>query len=246
MKTHLSLWVAIGLVVFLCGTPHAGAQNADLPLPPAGSAPKAGIPNLNGMWQGATILAENAVRQRLGGRLPPFTAYGQEKWDKRDLSFDPTGYCLPSGLGRIFHSPLQFQIIQSEDQVTFLFELYMQYHRVYTDGRKHPDNYEPTWWGHSLGRYEGNKLIVETAGMQDGTWLFTAGLQHSEKLRLTHTFEKTGPNTIRLTETFEDPVYFTEPWSITHDLQPGKNDFIEMVCMENNKDLNYFTPAKSK
>jgi hypothetical protein len=218
----------------------AAAQNAQLPLPPTDSPPE-GIPDLGGVWSGPNILREPSLREALGGGLPPFTPYGLERWESRDLALDPTGLCQPSGPGRVLHSPMWYQIIQTEGQVTLLFELYHQFHRVYTDGRGHPEPLDLTWWGSSIGRYEGNKLIVETMGLDDRSWLFTAGVTHSEQLRLTWVLEKTRPDTIRVTETFEDPVYFIEPWSVSYDLERAGYDMMEMVCTDNNRDLQFMT-----
>jgi hypothetical protein len=204
----------------------SAAQNAR-PLPPVGPAPGDRIPNLNGVWDPQSIRTEAQIRQQLGGNLPPFTPHGLEKYENRDPAADPTGLCQPSGTGRVFHTPFPFQILQSDGQVTFLFEAYHAYHRVFTDGRPHPKPLDITWWGYSVGRYEGNKLIFETIGMDPRTWLFTEGLEHSDKLKLTHVFEKTGPDTIRVTETYDDPVFFTKPWSISYELRrlPFDNGF---------------------
>ena len=241
MNTSESTVIAMVLIgaVLVFGPGAVRGQNAELPLPPVADGPE-GMPNLNGVWQGTGILGEESVRRALGGNLPPFTALAQERWDNRDLALDPTGYCQPSGPGRIFHSPMWYQIIQNEGQVTFLFEIYHQFHRVYTDGRPHPEPLDVTWWGSSIGRYEGNKLIVETIGIDDRSWLFTAGVQHSDQLRLIWEFEKTGSDTIQLTETFEDPVFFTEPFSVSYDLRRAEYDLMEMICADNNRDASYF------
>ena len=232
------LWALLSVVLVWVPTLATG-QNAELLLPPRGEEPD-GLPDLNGVWRGASILGEPAVRRALGGQLPPFTAYGQEQWDNRDLALDPTGLCQPSGPGRILHSPMWYQIIQTEGQVTFLFEIYHQYHRVFTDGRGHPDPLDVTWWGSSIGRYDGNRLIVETIGLDERSWLFTAGVAHSDQLRLEWVFEKTGPDTIRVTETFNDPEYFTEPWSVSFDLDRAEYDMMEMICTDNNRDVQFF------
>jgi hypothetical protein len=170
-----------------------------------------------------------------------------ERWNNRVLGDDPTGFCQPTGPGRVWHSPFPFQIIQTPGMVTFLFEIHHTFHRVFTDGRKHPEPLDVTWWGSSIGRYEGNKLIVETVGISDRSWLFTAGLQHSDQLKLTWVFEKTAPDTLKFSETFDDPVYFTGPWSISYDFKPEQYDMMEMICTDNNRDVQHFiTSEKSR
>lgn len=246
-RSFLIVAVMAVAVTFPSTQPSAAGQagsNAQLPLPPRVSPPGSGIPDLNGVWDGPSIL-NNAI-EYLGG-LPPFTPLGLERWNNRVLGDDPTGFCQPTGPGRVWHSPFPFQIIQTPGMVTFLFEIHHTFHRVFTDGRKHPEPLDVTWWGSSIGRYEGNKLIVETVGISDRSWLFTAGLQHSDQLKLTWVFEKTAPDTIKFSETFDDPVYFTRPWSISYDFKPEQYDMMEMICTDNNRDVQHFiTSEKSR
>lgn len=248
MQSHCRfLFVTAFIILALSAPAPAASQDGQLPLPPVAPAPGKGIPNINGVWDGPAIRTEAQIRQLLGGRLPPFTPYGREKYENRDPAADPTGICQPSGPGRVFHTPFPFQIVQTEGQVTFLFEAYHAWQRVFTDGRRHPKPLDLTWWGYSVGRYEGNKLIFETIGLDSRSWLFTEGLEHSDKLKLTHVFEKTGPDTIRVTETFDDPVFFTEPWSISHEIRRQPIDLIEYICMDNNRELleKLYVPKES-
>ena len=93
--------------------------------------------------------------------------------------------------------------------------------------------------GHSVGRWEGNVLVVDTTGIDERSWLDTAGHRHSAELRLTERFESTGANTITWTVTFDDPVYFTRPWSIARTFTRGKpaDRLLPYTCNENNKDV---------
>jgi hypothetical protein len=240
----------VAACIALAWTPAFAAQDPFAPTPLVGPAPAEGLPNLNGVWDNTGSPAyrnEQSVRAAFGGDLPPFTPFGLEQWLKRDLSEDPTGLCQPSGFGRILRAPNRIQILQTHGMVVVLSELYWQFHRIFTDGRGHPDEIDPTWWGHSIGRYEGNKLIVDTVGMNDRTWIATAGLQHSEQLHLIQTFEPTGPDTLHITETYADPVYFTRPWSIDYDMGRQENDLMEYICLDNlNKGVEYYlaTPAE--
>lgn len=209
-------------------------QLADPPL--VDPAPSPELPNFNGVWNVEYV---PSVERRLG-RLPPYTAHGRKAWESLVLGRDPTGYCQPSGPARVFHTPFPIQIIQTRGQITFLFEMLHTFHRVFTDGRKHPDPVDHTWWGDSIGRYEGNQLIVDTVGLNDRTWLYTSGEQHSDQLHLTQVFEKTGPDTIRYTVTYDDAVFFTEPWSVTSEFKRSDSDLLEYICTENNRDPAHF------
>ncbi len=225
--------VAAGMLAAAAASAQAPRQLAAPPPPDPGPE---GLPDFNGVW--AVEYIPN-VEQRIG-RPVPYTDFGREAWEKRIMGNDPTGYCQPSGPSRVFHTPFPVQIIQTENQVSFLFEMLHMYHRVFTDGRDHPNPVDKTWWGHSIGRYEGDSLIVDTVGLNDRTWLYTSGVQHSDELRLTQVFEKTGPDTIRYTVTYDDPVFFAEPWSVTSEFTRSQYDLLEFICTENNRDVAHF------
>ena len=114
------------------------------------------------------------------------------------------------------------------------------------DGRGHPDDLAdyPYFMGHSIGRWEGDTLVVDTQGIDERSWLDTAGHEHSAQLKLTERFKKTGPDTIQWTVTYEDPVYFTRPWSIDRTFTRGKpgDRVLPYTCNENNKDVEHLRP----
>jgi hypothetical protein len=98
--------------------------------------------------------------------------------------------------------------------------------------------------GHSVGRWEGDTLVVDTIGIKERTWLDSNGLEHSDKLHLTERFRKTGPDIINYSVTYDDPVFFTKPWTLTVDLKRLTNTrLIEYVCMENERDLKRLQPT---
>lgn len=230
---------ALALTVLFAAAAYGQAPTQINAAPYVDPAPVEGMPNFNGVWNVEYVPNVEA----LIGRPLPFTEAGQAAWDNRVLGDDPTGYCQPSGPARVFHTPFPIQIIQTRGQVTFLFEMLHSWHRVFTDGRSHPDPLGQAWWGHSIGHYEGNKLIVDTIGMNDRTWLYTSGVQHSDQLHLTQVFELTGPDTIRYTITYDDPAFFTEPWSVTSEFQRSEYDLLEYICTENNRDLDHFVTS---
>jgi hypothetical protein len=180
------------------------------------------------------------------GSQPPFTEFGAERWRTVDTSKDPTGICLPVGPSRGFTAPFPFLLVQSGDTIGILFEYQSIWRAIYMDGRKHPDDLDdyPYFMGHSIGRWEGNALVVDTAGIDERSWLDTAGHEHSAKLKITERFEKTGPDTIRWTVTYDDPVYFTRPWSVTRTFTRGKpgDRLLPYTCNENNKDVEHLQP----
>ena len=217
-------------------------DNAELPLPPQAPPPGSGIPDFNGVWQ-APYTPD--LSRPYGGPLP-FTPLGADKFKSHLGGDDPHGYCQPTGPSRAFHSPFPFEIVQSAGMLTVLFEIDHTFRRIFTDGRPHPKDQDITWYGDSIGHYEGNALHVDTTGVSDRSWLDTAGHQHSDKLHITETFTKTGPDAIKWTVTYDDPVYFTKPWSISLDMKRQKYDIMEMICTDNNQDMPHYITSKPK
>ena len=98
--------------------------------------------------------------------------------------------------------------------------------------------------GHSIGHWEGDTLVVDTVGINDRTWLDSNGLEHSDKLHLTERFRKTGPDRIHYSVTYDDPVFFTRPWTFDLDLKLLKNTrILEYVCEENERDSQRLQPT---
>jgi hypothetical protein len=206
-------------------------------------APTRTPPNLAGTWrnQYTPNLAE------VLGKEPPFTAYGAERWRTVDTAKDPTGFCLPPGPSRIFTSPFPFILMQQGDMISFLFEYQTLWRIVYMDGRSHPGDIADysDFMGHSIGKWEGDTLVVDTVGMNERSWLDTAGHEHSAKLHLIERIKKIDNNKIEWTATFEDPVYFTRPWSITRTFtrfDDTKDRIMPYTCTENNRDVEHLKP----
>ena len=234
-----------GFIVFCVVRAVAAGQagdNATLPLPPQIPAPGNGIPDLNGVWQ-APYTPDLA---RAYGAALPFTPFGAEQFKNHLGGDDPHGYCQPTGPTRAFHSPFPFEIVQTAGMTTILFEIDHTFRRIFTDGRAHPKGQDTTWYGDSIGRYEGNTLSVDTTGVSERSWLDTAGHQHSDKLHLAETFVKTDADSIKWTVTFDDPVYFTKPWSVSLNMKRQKYDIMEMICTDNNQDIPHYITSKPK
>ena len=199
-------------------------------------------PDLNGFW----INQYTPDLSTALGRQPPFTEFGAERWRTVDTAKDPSSICLPVGPSRGFTAPFPFMLAQSSSMISIMFEYQTIWRAIHLDGRPHPDDLAdyPYFMGHSIGKWEGDTLVVDTQGIDERSWLDTAGHEHSDKLRLTERFKKTGPDTIEWTVTFDDPVYFTRPWSISRTFTRGKpgDRVLPYTCNENNKDVEHLRP----
>jgi hypothetical protein len=230
---------------------------------PAGARaiPRAGDgrPDLSGIWiTGALQLLigeeeASAIRRAdaAAGRQPPprpepppykpeAEARRQAYLARRGID-DPMARCFLSGVPRITTRPLPFQIVQMPGQVILLYEAHHAFRIVPTDGRSHPDDIEPSFLGDSVGRWDGNTLVVDVIGFNEKTWLAGVGTIHSDKLHVTERYTRDSYETIRYEVTMEDPVVFTKPWRQVEVFRLRPNERLrEYECIENNEDLLRF------
>jgi hypothetical protein len=176
--------------------------------------------------------------QKGAGPLP-FTPEGAAIFKKYDAGkFDYTGRCLPMGLTREVNSPFPIQIVQSNKEVVFLFEAWNVFHVVPIDGKPHIPDLPPNWMGLSVGRWEGDTLVIETDHFNDKSNLDTIGHPHSDQLRVVQRYTRTDATHISHEMTITDPRIFTKPWKNvrTFTLRPDW-EIMEYACTENNKDF---------
>ena len=105
------------------------------------------------------------------------------------------------------------EIVQAPDRLVMLFEYDVVYRIVYLDGRGHPEDAVPTWMGHSIGRWEGDTLVVHTANFNGKSWLDRVGHPYSEELQLTERIRRVGDDTLQVDITFHDPKTYTRDWT---------------------------------
>jgi len=197
-----------------------------------GPAPRTpeGKPDFSGVWNGspdpnpeppstvawAAAIAEERLRNNL-----------------RDV---PSAFCLP---GEVFPSaPLLYKIVQTPSLLVQLFELDPHFRQTFLDGRGHPKDPDPTWQGHSTGRWDGDTLIIDTIGFNDKSWLPNA-LPSTETLHIIEQYRRPDLAHLEIDVTMEDPRTLTEPWRhhMVWTLAPGE-EVLESVCNENNQYRN--------
>ncbi len=161
----------------------------------------------------------------------------KEYRDRRGID-DPMGRCLLLGVPRVTGSPMPFQIVQKPEQTVILYETFHSFRVIPTDGRKHPEDLDPSFMGDSVGHWEGDTLVVDVVGFNDKTWLAGIGSIHSDALHVTERYTRTDFNTLLYEVTMEDPKVFTKLWKTrsTILLRPGDR-LRENECIENNEDL---------
>ncbi|HXP88135.1 MAG TPA: hypothetical protein VN841_25620 [Bryobacteraceae bacterium] len=150
---------------------------------------------------------------------------------------NPTTQCLPGGVpfGGLLPFPNKF--IQTPGVIVILQEADGAERQIFTDGRKHTAEPQPSWMGYSVGKWEGDALIVDTVGFNDKGWLDAFGHPRSEALRVQERYRRRDFGHLDVQVTLDDPKMYTRPFSIkyTLDLVPN-TDIGEYVCAENEKD----------
>ncbi len=170
----------------------------------------------------------------------PFQPWAKALYDyRRSNEFEPHTRCKPSGGARQFVTPYGTEIVElPEMQRIFIFDIGgpHTFRTIYMDGRPHPKDLVPSYYGHSIGHWEGDTLVVETVGFNEGFWIDRAGSPHTEKLRFTERLTRTDYNTLRYEVTVDDPGAYTETWT-TNPFQLRWNsaqELFEYVCQDNN------------
>jgi hypothetical protein len=224
------------------GIPRKADGKADLTAP----APRTpdGKADLSGLWG----TEDNTYGINLTGDLKPgqILPWAEEVYNRRLASLDrdtPATHCLPGGPTEILGS--QYRIIQSPNVLGILYAS-GAYRQIFLDGRKLPKDPNPTWWGYSVGHWEGDTLVVESAGFNDRSWLDYSGHPHTEALQVTERFHRRDFGHMELQLTLEDPKTFTKP--ITLNLAVNyvpDTEMLEYVCNENEKDSAHLVGSVS-
>jgi hypothetical protein len=146
--------------------------------------------------------------------------------------------CLPSGFPEKNFVPAPYKILHMPGLIVFLYESRTIYRQVFMDGRPHPADPNPAWQGYSIGRWEGDTLVVETTGFNGLAWLDMSGHPATDALRVTERFTRRDFGHMDLRITIDDPKAYTRPWTVSADVRLLPDDeLIEHICQENNRDL---------
>jgi hypothetical protein len=158
--------------------------------------------------------------------------------DRRRQQLEPHARCKPSGVARVFLTPYGVEIVEiPELQRIYIFDVGgpHTFRTIYMDGRTHPAGREPDYYGHSIGWWEGDTLVVDTVGFNEDFWIDRGTLPHTEKLRTLERFTRTDFNNMRYELTIEDPGAYTAPIIGRMNLQWEKDlELFEFVCQEAN------------
>ncbi len=205
-------------------------------------------PDWSGVWLNVTGNFSNPGSFKpittVGSNPPPLNAEYDKKW-KTSLAAaqqgepinDPTANCEWPGTPFIIMSTMPLEFIIQPDRVVILYEWMSQVRRIYTDGRKVPEELDPSYGGFSTGHWEGDTLVVDTVGLRGDTVIEPSGLEHTDQLTVHERIRKVAPDLIETEVTMTDPGAFTKPWkaSIQYHRQAPDFRILEYPCTENNR-----------
>lgn len=222
-----------------------------------------GHPDLSGVWQAEGAPIPELLKMVPGGQnglgedipskyfldvlsdfapgrepLQPSAAAAAARLSLGGVSADDVGInCLPSGVPLVLTTPAPFKIVQTPGLTLVLAESDTSFRQIFTDGRPLPADPQPSWLGSSIGRWEGDTFVVETAGFNDRGQLDARGHRHSSALRVTERYRRRDVGHMDVELTFDDPVTFTQPVTIAVGMRLRPDtDLIEYFCSENEKD----------
>ena len=195
-----------------------------------------GKPSFSGLW--STTRRSDVTDTRIPGFVAelPYTEWGKKQWESYDpnKNGDYAGSCLPFGFPRSVYGPHPTQIIQDDDFIVFLFEQNSMFHIVPIDGRPFNPELAPSWFGESIGRWDGDTLIIETKNLNGYTRIDTIGHPLSDQAKITQTLKRTKFGAIEHTFSVDDPKAYTRPWTVTN-MWPQEEwgtVLMEYACME--------------
>lgn len=212
--------------------------------PPTGPVPRLpdGTVDLGGVWQGGGPVQD---MEKQGGLKPgevPLLPWAKKLVDTRPLSEDPHAACLPMGIPRMAADyPWRFVQYPTHVKATHLFLLYEanihSFRQIFMDGRPHPPDPDPTWYGHSIGRWDGDTLVIDTVGFNDKFWFDWRGHPHTEQLHTIERWTRVDLGHLVNEVTIDDPGAYARPFTLkfTATLRPPGDDIMEYICQENNQ-----------
>jgi hypothetical protein len=206
------------------------------PPPPQGRTPRMpdGKPDFSGVWMTPPAEVVSALSAPLD--LLPWAEEAVRHWMITEAPDAPSSRCLPPPVDEPAIFPVEY--VQTKARLVELVEDVVAAHQIYLDGRGHPHDPDPTWQGHSIGKWDGDTLVIDTVGFNDKSWLILA--PHTEMLHITERLRRPDLGHLEVEITYDDPGTFRSPakFKVTNFLAPGE-EIHEYVCAENNLDRDH-------
>ncbi|MEP7308369.1 MAG: hypothetical protein ABJA98_22935 [Acidobacteriota bacterium] len=232
-----------------------GKPNLDAPAPRTAD----GKPDLTGLWENvwfyngkvspplaspageppASTFSNVGAGFKDGLPLRPWAAELLKQRKEQNSKDNPDAHCLPMGLMQFHEHPQPRKIVQTPDLIVILYEGNAGVRQIFTDGRALPQKEaQPWWYGYSVGKWEGDTLVVETIGFRDEGWLDIWGSPLTDAAKITERFQRLNYGTLRIDVTIDDPKAYTQPFTVRVNQRVVlNNELIEFICAENERSV---------
>jgi hypothetical protein len=249
MQNRSRRWLGTAAAAVAISSLMAGCASSQAEPPAADDAAAAaaaltprsadGRVDFSGIWNADRKFIYDINDALKPGETLPLQPWALEVTVNRMSKDDPEANCLPTGVPR--QAPYPWRILQTPTHLFLLFEGNIHsYRQIFLDGRPLPEDPDPTWYGHSVGTWEGDTLVVESVGFNDRFWFDFAGHPHTEQLRTVERFRRPDANTLEYEVTVDDPGAYTAPFTLygTHSYAVD-TELMEYICNENNQDVSH-------
>jgi hypothetical protein len=244
--TFIAFWPALAFIAVPAAAQWLDLRTPGIPRTKDGKpnltapAPRTadGKPDFSGMWQAPS----GKYLENLGadGVEIPMQPWAKKLYQERQDNFGkdrPSGRCLPHSVTDFDAHFTPKKIIQIPGLLAMLFESYHSYRQIFTDGRPLPAVREEAWLGYSVGKWEGDALVVNTIGINENTWLDDGGHPHTDALRIIERFRRPDFGHMEVQVTIDDPKTYTKPWTVRIPWEfVADTELLDWVC-ENEKDF---------
>jgi hypothetical protein len=237
------------------GVPRTKAGAVDLRAPAPRTAD--GKPDLSGIWkpednrpcppEGCNDMVVSQEFVNIGWAVKgglPFQPWAAELTKQRmaeNRLNDPNSRCLPTGIVRMHTAPLYRKVVQTPNLLIILNERNVWYRQIFIDGRRLNPDPLPTWNGYSVGRWDGDTLVVESNGFRDGLWLDSNGSPLTDAATITERFRRPNYGTLEISLRVDDPKAYTRAWETTlTQVVVLDSELLDYVCYENEKSVQHF------
>ena len=198
---------------------------------------------------GVYILHEKTKFFALNDDVPPMTPWAQAKYDanvpgigprSKPLGNDPMMICDPVGYPRILlYNAYPSEIVQIPGRIIQIFDYFNAHRIIWTDGRDLPKDPDPWFYGHAVGHWDGDTLVIDSNGYDERSWLDADGHPHSDQMRLQERYHRVDHDTVEFSMTLTDPKAYTAPWvgeTKILKLAPAKTEIREDLCVTSDEE----------